>query len=269
MISYKRAKEAFIDQIDVNKYIELPGSMRAYKELENSLDRPFKMMLLYGKPGTGKSLLLKRLYEKKKYQKEIYFIESPLLTQEEFFRRLFGILIQKPMPPNTKVDFNTFVEYCKVIKGQRDIVILIDETQLYPEEILEEIRLLSDTGVLKFIISVHKTSDEEVIAKEHFKTRIMGTVVLKNATKSELKKYIHDKLLQENQFEIANIIKEKHISKIYQFTKGNFRECNNLMYTIFDIYDYYDRKNPSKIDKNRFSMKIIEMAAIGLGYIDV
>ena len=263
------AKECFIDEINLDTYIELPGSMMAYEELELAFEKPFKLMLLYGEPGTGKSLLLKRIYEKKKYQKEIHFIESPLLNEEEFFRKLFDILIQKPMPKNTKIDFNTFVEYCKIIKGQREIIILLDEAQLYPKKLLEQIRILSDTGVLRFVIAVHKTDDEDVIAKTHFQTRIWGTIELKNATKDELKTYIHQRLLKFNQFEIANQIKQKNIDFIHKVTNGNFRACSKLMYTTFEIYQYYEKNDPSKFSRDTFSQKFLEMAAIAVGAIDV
>ncbi len=269
MSYYEIAKECFVDELNLDSYVELPSSVRAYEEMEMAFEKPFKMMLLYGEPGTGKSLLLKRLYEKKKYQKEIHFIESPLLNEEEFFRKIFNILIQKPMPKGTKVDFNTFVEYCKVIKGQREIIILLDEAQLYPKKILEEIRILSDTGVLRFVIVVHKTTDEDVIAKSHFKTRIWGAVELKNASKSELKTYIHQRLLRYNQFEIANQIKQKNIDFIYKVTKGNFRACSKLMYTTFEIYQYYEKHDPSQFSRDKFSQKFLEMAAIAIGAIHV
>ena len=269
MSCYDIAKECFIDEINLNRYIDLPTSVMAYEELEMAFDKPFKLVLLYGEPGTGKSLLLKRIYEKKKYQKEIHFIDSPLLNEEDFFRRFFYILIQKPIPKDTKVDFNTFVEFCKVIKGQREIIILLDEAQLYPERLLEQIRILSDTGVVRFVIAVHKTDDEHIIAKSHFQTRIWGSVELKNATKEQLKTYIHQRLLKFNQFEIANQIKDKNIDFIYKYTNGNLRICSKLMYTTFEIYQYYKKNDPSQFNQNKFSQKFLEMAAIAIGAIDV
>jgi len=249
---YEAAKECFIDEINLDTYVELPSSIKAYNELENSLDKPFKLMLLHGEPGTGKSLLLKRIHDKKKYQREIHFIESPILEEDAFFRKLFDILIQKPMPRNAKVDFNTFVEFCKIIKGQREIIILLDEAQLYPKKIMEEIRVLSDTGVLKFVIALHTTTDEEILARSHFKTRIWGSIELKNASKEEIKKYIHQRLLMFNQFEIANQIGKRNINFIYKVTKGNFRVCNKLMYTTFEIYQYYEKHDHLNLIKINF-----------------
>ena len=70
-------------------------------------------------------------------------------------------------------------------------------------------------------------------------------------------------------FEIANSIKDKDMKLIHAFTKGNFRECNKLMFTIFEICEYYDENEPGKVNYGKLSKRIIEMAAIKLGYIDV
>ncbi len=269
MSRYTKAKETFVDEINLNEYIDLESNRAAYDQLIHSLDKSLKMVLIFGRPGTGKSLLLSRVYHDKKQQKELYFFETPAISKREFFSKLFRVLTKKDMPPGASIDFETFVEYLKSHKGQREIIILLDEAQMYPVDILEEIRILSDSGVIKFVISLHKTDDEDLIAKEHFQSRIWETIELKNATKSELKTYVHKKLLANNQFEIANLIKEKHLGLIYKFAKGNYRETNKLLYTVFEIYEYYDKNDPSKIDHHKFSTKIIEMAAIKLGHIDV
>ena len=56
---------------------------------------------------------------------------------------------------------------------------------------------------------------------------------------------------------------------IHTVTKGNFRECNKMMFTIFEICEYYDENEPSKINYNKIPQRIIEMAALKLGYIHV
>jgi hypothetical protein len=145
----------------------------------------------------------------------------------------------------------------------------LDEAQIYPRELLEEIRILSDTGSIKFIISLHKTADEDLVAKKHFQSRIWETVELKNADRHELKAYIHKRLLYHGLHEIANQIADRHFKLIHKLTEGNFRECNKLLYTTFEIYEYYDRHNPQKIDYKKFSTRILEMAALKTGFIHV
>jgi hypothetical protein len=107
------------------------------------------------------------------------------------------------------------------------------------------------------------------MTKEHFQSRIWEVVELKNATLDDQVLYIHKKLLKKNLFEVANSIKDKDMKLIHTFTKGNFRECNKLLFTIFEICEYYDKNEPSKIKYENISRKIIEMSAIKLGYIDV
>jgi len=269
MSRYTKPKSIFVDEINVENYIELESAQKAYDQLRHSIDKTLKMVLLFGKPGTGKSLLLSRVYRDLKEQYEIYFFETPSLSGEEFFRKLFHVLTHRDLPRRAKVPFDTFVDYLKNIKGTRSIIVLVDEAQMYPKEVLEQIRILSDTGAIKFVISLHKTDDEELVAKEHFQSRIWEVIELKNASRDELKTYVHKKLLQENEFEIANQIRDRHIRFIHRCTKGNYRETNKMLFTVYEMYEYYDQNDPSKIDHHKLSKKLLEMAALKLGYIHV
>jgi len=269
MSSYKLLKNIFVDTIDVEEYIELESALYSYNRLLDSVSRPLKMILLFGRPGTGKSVLLNRIYQNLKYQREIHYFDAPSIEAREFFRKFFKLVTLKDLPKNTEVNFTTLVDYCKSIKGKREITILLDEAQMYAGEMLEKIRILSDTGSIKFVISIHKTENEDLIAKEHFQTRIWETIELRNVSKDELKTYIHKKLLKRNYFDIADTIKDKHINLIYKLTDGNFRECNKIMFKVFEIYEYYESLPEYNINEKKFSQKFIEMAGIRLGYIDV
>jgi len=269
MSRYTKPKSIFVDEINVENYIELESAQKAYDQLRHSIDKTLKMVLLFGKPGTGKSLLLSRIYRDLKDQYELYLFETPSLSGDEFFRKLFRVLTHRDLPSGAKVPFDTFVDYLKSIKGTRSIIVLVDEAQMYPKEVLEQIRILSDTGAIKFVISLHKTEDEELVAKEHFQSRIWEVIELKNASKDELKTYIHKKLLQENEFEMANQIRDSHIRFIHRCTRGNYRETNKMLFTVYEMYEYYDRNDPSKIDHQKLSKKLLEMAALKLGYIHV
>ncbi len=266
---YKAAKNVFIDSIDVDDYIELDSSIAAYKQLKHSMDKPLKMILLFGKPGTGKSILLNRIYNKLKHQREIHYFDTPATNEKEFFHKLFKVLTKKNLPNNTEVNFSALVDFCKTQRGKREIIILLDEAQMYGPAMMEKIRLFSDSRVVKFVVSLHKTEDEDLIAKEHFQSRIWEVVELKNASKEDQTTYIHKKLLKKNLFEIANSIKERDMKLIHAFTKGNFRECNKLLFTLLEICEYYDENEPSKINYEDIPQRIIEMAALKLGYIHV
>ncbi len=266
---YEVAKNVFVDSIDIDDYIDLNSSVTAYQQLQHSMDKPLKMILLFGKPGTGKSILLNRIQEKLKHQKEIHYFDTPAINEKEFFHKLFKVLTKKDLPSNTEVNFSALVDFCKNLRGKREIIILLDEAQMYGPEMMEKIRLLSDSRAVKFVVSLHKTDDEDLIAKEHFQSRIWEVIELKNATKEDQTAYIHKKLLKKNLFEIANSLKEKNMKRIHKYTKGNYRECNKLLFTIFEICEYYDKNEPSKVNYANISDKIIEMSALKLGYINV
>ena len=265
---YTSAKNVFIDSIDIDDYIELNDSLSAYQQLEYSIEKPLKMILLFGKPGTGKSILLNRIKENLKEKKEIYYFDTPALNEREFFQKLFKILTNEKLSKNTEVDFSSLADFCKNLRGKREIVILLDEAQMYSSEMMEKIRLISDTRSVKFVVSLHKTEDEDLIAKEHFQSRIWEIIELKNADIEDLTAYVHKKLLKKNFYDIANSIKAKNMKLIHHFTKGNYRECNKLMFTIFEISEYYDMNEPSKINYTTLSKRIIEMAGLKLGYIN-
>ena len=267
--NYEIAKQAFVDSTDIDDYIALESSESAYKQLEYSIGKPLKMILFFGKPGTGKSILLNRLATQLKHQKEIHYIETPPTVEKEFFQKLFKILTRQSLPKNAEVNFSALVNYCKGLRGKREIIILLDEAQMYGTEMMEKIRLLADSRAVKFVISLHKTEDEEIIAKEHFKSRIWEVIELHNVGREDQEVYIHKKLLKKNLFEIADSIGKREMKLIHKFTEGNFRDCNKLLFTIFEICEYYEAHDPSKINTKRLPKRIVEMAALKLGYLNV
>jgi hypothetical protein len=134
---------------------------------------------------------------------------------------------------------------------------------------MEKIRLLSDTRTVKFVITLHKTEKEDIIAKEHFQTRIWESIELENASSGELKIYIQKKLMKANCFDTANMFSNKSVHRIYKITNGNYRDTNKLLYTLFGIYSYYEQNQQlGKIKTDHISNKIIEMAAIHTGLIN-
>ncbi|RUM73565.1 MAG: AAA family ATPase, partial [Sulfurovum sp.] len=142
---YELAKNAFVDATNIEEFVKVPSSVFAYEQLEESLDKPIKMILFFGKPGTGKSILLHRLYMQLKYQKEIHYFPTPPATLKEFLSQFFKVLTGHNLPQNTEVNFSALVKFCETIRGKREIIILLDEAQMYTPTMMEKIRLLSDT----------------------------------------------------------------------------------------------------------------------------
>lgn len=262
---YESIKDVFIDSVEITDFIRLDSSTLFYNQVIESIKKPLKMILIFGEPGTGKSILLNKIYNDLKDTQEIHYIQTPITEAKSFNKKISSLLTRGVFKTD---DFSRISEICQKLKGHKEHIVILDEAQIYNDEIMETIRLLSDTRSVKFIITLHKTAEEDIIAKKQFTTRIWESIRLHNASLEDLTKYIQKKLLNKNFYEIANGIKKKDIERIYKFTHGNFRETNKFMYTLFDMYHYYDLNKPSKISYNTLSKKIIEMTAIKLGYID-
>ena len=265
---YENSRDVFLDTVDAKDYIHFEKLSVIYDSLKHSIEKPLKMVLLYGKPGTGKSMFLSKLYESLEPTQKVCLYKTPILDESEFFKTLAQDLYD--MRYEGELNFTQFIKVVEKRELGETMVplILLDEAQLYETPMMEKIRLLSDTRKVKFLIALHKTEKEDIIAKEHFQTRIWESIKLENASAAELKIYIQKKLMKVNCIDTASMFTQKSIDLIHKLTDGNYRDVNKIIYTLFDIYFYYANNNPSKINQNEISTKYIEMAAIHTGLID-
>lgn len=262
---FEKPKEVFLDVVDAKDYIQLDRVSTIYQSLKDSVRKPLKMILVYGKPGTGKSMMLNKLSTDLGEAQKVIIYHTPIVDETEFLRSLAKDLYG--LETSDTLNFTQFMELAQSQEFEQVPLVLLDEAQLYSAAHMEKIRLLSDSRKIKFVITLHKTEKEDVIAKEHFQTRIWESVELLNATPSELKIYIQKKLMKANCFDVANMFDEKHAKTIHSFTQGNYRETNKLLFSLFNIYSWYENNQPTKINYSTISKKIIEMAALQTGLI--
>ena len=246
-MQYKEAQDAFLDIIDPKSYITLQHSATIYKSLRTALKKPLKMILLYGEPGTGKSMMLHKLYDDLKDKQTIFLYDTPL-DIEHFLERLSIDLLGKSETSLTK-----FIENCKEKLPQVTPIILLDEAQLYDDKLMETIRLISDSRKIRFVITLHKTEEEDLIAKAHFQTRIWESLELTNASLEEIERYIQNKLLQLDLPDLLDILNKELIQLVYKYSQGNLRNTHMILYQFLDLLQ--------NSENNKTAKDILEIAA--------
>lgn len=263
--NFAEIKNIFVDG-EVFDYVNLDKSAQAYEKLVQTLDKPLKLILFFGKPGTGKTFLLQKIYNDYKSIKNIVFFPRPFFDEQTFLKALYKAVF-KDIPP-TFSGYDEFLSIAneKFIDAKTSVTVLMDEAQLYPEELIEKIRLMADSRRFKFLFTVHKTEKEDVLVKDYFKTRIWETIELHNSSLNEVRTYIEKKMLFHNKFDSLSLFKDTHYRMLIKLTDGNLRNLNKLMYKMFEILEYYEKYKPSTV-RGPLKTKHIEMAAIEVGII--
>ena len=268
---YTHIKDVFIDEDESLNFVNLDNSISCYNKIVLALKKPLKLILFYGKPGSGKTFLLNKITNDLKEDKSLIFFPHPFFSEATFIEALCEQIYGKKLE-----DINNFESFIKfyskdfsskdeILKNQ--MTVILDEAQLYPTELIEKIRLMADTRMFKFLFTIHKTENEDILAKDYFQTRIWESIELSSADVNEIIIYLQRKLSQKNYDKYLKFEK-KDYECAYSFCGGNLRTLNKIMYKFYEICEYYEQYQPSKLSGDKANIMILTMAALDAGLID-
>jgi len=221
-----KAKELFRDVVDVNKYIPLSRIEKFKIDLMNAIEQKEKMIFLYGAAGSGKSMILKSIYEQFKKEKNVFYISNPYL------------------------EINSVLALIKNLNMNEHYYLFVDEAQLLEDSVLENLRIFADKGNLTVVFATHDTDLNKLLQKKHFKTRINYLFKTNSLNIQEIEYFVNTKLMKANLISVSEYFNTKNYKMIYKYTNGSIRGLNQFMFKFFDVLEFFHYKYNDKIFKN-------------------
>ncbi len=209
-----------------------PKHKEALAALKYGILQNMGFVLLTGDIGTGKTTLINALVKSVNSATLVTTVPDPSLPVLEFFRRLLTAF-KIADTVDTKLDFllhfAKFLERCRA--NGKSVLVIIDESQRVPMDLLDEIRVLSNiemgTSNVLNIFFVGQNEFNEKLSHEAcraIRQRITITYHLENLSEKETKDYIQHRLKIAGTTQ--RIFTDSAIRAIYSFADGCPRLIN-------------------------------------------
>ncbi len=260
MSTFETAAEIFESSFSPENYFESLSAEFTKNTLIDSIKRgDVPLIFLLGEPGVGKTYMLHLLKKELSDSHRILMAQEPFSTPESFLQFLLG-------HDSHNLSLSELKERVLVMYQDMPHLIMVDEAQLLDENVLEYIRILSDTKVFNFMLSLHKDEGELILKKPHFASRDHRSVTLGILEPVEVKNYMQSQLLRHGLGDLGTMFADKELKMIATYTSGNFRMLKQLYKSIFTLM--HDAKVHGHKDYTTPNSCIVTMAAIDLGCID-
>ncbi len=265
MRDFDSAKELFKDTIDPSFYFDSMSAEVARNKIEEAiLERYASLIFVIGDPGVGKTYILRLINLKISRSQLTVFIDHPFFDKRDLLKMLYDA---KGLYFNKETNFNILKD--ELIKEYEGVhhTIFIDEAQLLNEEQLELIRILSDTKVFQFVLSMHQEEGALILEKKHFKSRTKVVVEYGKLDHKEILRYIQSSLIAHSHGEIATMFTPNIAKKINHYTKGNFRTIKKFLYILMRLLAYAKKNGLTKYQKINYCL--LKMVDLDINFLSI
>jgi general secretion pathway protein A len=194
------------------------------------------LAVLVGEAGTGKTTLLNsvlNLLERRRFVAAM--INNPTMRREEFYDFMLAKLeVECASPLKSRQLLALEGALRQNLEAGKPSVLIVDEAQRLPRELLEEIRLLLNLEtprekLLRVVISGQQELMDILRRPEmrQFKQRVSCLCKLEPLTLGELQEYVNHRLLLAG-MPAQTLFSEEHIALIHAYTGGIPRLINSL-----------------------------------------
>jgi len=264
---YNLSESPFQLNANLDFFFNSAGHKRAKAYLRYGLIQGEGFVVVTGEPGTGKTMLVKELFQSLEQDKDIIIglMVTSQVGAEDTLRMLLSVFNISYEFNDNKVNLLSSLEtfFKKKARQGKRVLLVVDEAQNLPKESIEELRMLSNfEWEGRVIFQIFLVGQEELgqllyaSGMDQVKQRIVATYHLKAIEENEIKQYILFRLSKAGWSNNPEF-KEDIFAAIYQFTKGIPRRINTLCDRLL-LYGYLEELSVIDLESTQHVIREIK-----------
>ncbi len=264
---YNLKQNPFQLNANLDFFFDSAGHKRAKAYLRYGLVQGEGFVVVTGEPGTGKTMLVKELFQSLKQDNKIIIgvMVTSQVGAEDTLRMLSTVFKLTYEYDDNKAILLARLEtfFNESAKKGKRVLLVVDEAQNLPKQSIEELRMLSNIEWEgKPILQIFLVGQEELgrqlysSGMDQVKQRIVAAHHLKAIDEDEIKQYILFRLGKAG-WKNNPEFNEDVFPAIYQFTKGVPRRINTLCDRLL-LYGYLEELTVVSLDNVKYVITEIE-----------